>query len=154
MTKEYRIDRVAIIALVLGRTRVQCKNRWHDVLDRSIYRANGRRTGKWTKDEDLKLKNSVQTHGGKDWVAISALVPGRTIRQCYTRWQNALKPSIALATGRTGKWTEDEDFELKNSLRMHGGKDWAAIAALVPGRTLRQCWTRWARTKADSWSKE
>jgi hypothetical protein len=34
--------------------------------------------GEWTAVEDGKLKDAVQTHGGKNWVAISALVAGRT----------------------------------------------------------------------------
>ena len=37
------------------------------------------RTGRWTEDEgDNKLKDSVERHGGEDWVAIAVLVPGRT----------------------------------------------------------------------------
>jgi hypothetical protein len=37
-----------------------------------------RRTWTWTEDEDDgKLKDSEQIHNGKDWVAITALVPDR-----------------------------------------------------------------------------
>jgi hypothetical protein len=43
-------------------------------LDPSIDLANGR-TGKWAENEDIKLKDAVQIHGGKEWVAITALVP-------------------------------------------------------------------------------
>jgi hypothetical protein len=32
------------------------------------------RSGTWTAGEDSKLKDAVQTHGDKDWVAIAALV--------------------------------------------------------------------------------
>jgi hypothetical protein len=46
-----------------------------------------------------------------------------------------LKHSIDGASGRTGKWSEYEDSELKDAVQLHGGKDWDAIAALVPGRT-------------------
>jgi hypothetical protein len=59
------------------------------------------RTGKWTEDEDSKLKDAVQTHGGKNWGAIAALVPGRTNDQCRHRWQGVLDPSVALTAGRT-----------------------------------------------------
>jgi myb proto-oncogene protein len=120
-------------ALVPGRTKKQCQRRWHDVLDPSIDRANGR-TGKWAKDEDSKLKDAVQTHGGKNWGAITALVPGRTQRQCRNRWDHALNPSIA-----RGTWTEDEDIKLKDAVQTHDGRNWDAIAALVPGRTNIQC---------------
>jgi myb proto-oncogene protein len=77
----------AIATLVPGRTKMQCCHRWHDVLDPSIDRANGR-TGKWTPDEDSKLKDAVQTHSSKDWAAIAVLVPGRTRLQCKNRWRS------------------------------------------------------------------
>jgi myb proto-oncogene protein len=70
-------DWVANAALVPGRTQKQCDQRWHDVLDPSISQV-ARRTGKWTEYEDLKLKNSGQMHGDKDWVQICTLVPSRT----------------------------------------------------------------------------
>jgi hypothetical protein len=133
---------IAIAVLVPGRTKIQCMNRWHDVLDPNIGGASGR-TGKWTEDEDSKLQDAVQTHGGKDWVAISALVPGRTRKQCYSRWQNDLYRRIGGASGRTGKWTEDEDSNLKDAVQTHGSKEWAEIAALLPGRTTKQCRQRW-----------
>jgi hypothetical protein len=75
-TKGSTVRAVPLSALVLGRTRSQCSSRWHDILDPSINGANGR-TGTWSEDEDSKLKDAVQRHGGKAWVTISALVPGR-----------------------------------------------------------------------------
>jgi hypothetical protein len=135
-------DWAAIAALVPGRTKSQCSHRWHNALNPRFDRANGR-TGTWTEDEDIKLMNAAQTHGGKDWAATAALVPGRTINQCRNRWHSALDPSIDRATGRRGTWTEDEDIKLKNAVQTHSGKDWAAIAALVPGRTRIQCHYRW-----------
>jgi hypothetical protein len=140
--KDYKTNWAAVAALVPSRSRIQCRHRWHDVLDPSIGRASGR-AGKWTEDEDSKLKNAVQTLGDKDWVSISALVPGRTKRQCNNRWKDALHPSIDRVNVRTGKWTEDEDSKLKDAVPTHGDKDWVAISALVLGRTKRQCSNRW-----------
>jgi myb proto-oncogene protein len=140
--KEYKRDWVAVAALVPGRTRSQCKNRWRDALDPNVDRAKGR-TGTWTEDEDSKLKDAVQMHGGKSWPTIATLVPGRTNTQCRHRWHNFLDPSIDWASGRTGKWAEDEDSKLRDAVQTHGDHDWAAIAALVPGRTKKQCWSRW-----------
>jgi phosphoribosylanthranilate isomerase len=138
-------DWAAIAALVPCRAEKQCWSRWNVVLDPSIDRMN-ERTGKWAEGEDIKLKDSVQLHGGKDWAAIAALVSGRTKIQCNNRWKSTLDPSIDLANERTGKWDEDEDIKLKDAVQMHGGKDWAAIAALVPGRTRNQCRDRWKGT--------
>jgi hypothetical protein len=133
---------VAISALVTGRTNIQCNNRWHHVLDLSIDRAN-ERTGKWLEDEDIKLKDAVQLYDGKDLVSIAALVPGRTNIQCTNRWHHVLDSSIDRAIARTGKWAEDEDNKLKDAVQTHGGKNWGAITALVPGRTRKQCLRRW-----------
>jgi myb proto-oncogene protein len=121
----------AIPALVPGRTRNQCSSIWHDVLDPSIGGANGR-TGKWTAVEDNKLKDALETHGDKDWVAISALVPGRTRNQCCMRWHTIFNPSTVLMAGRTGKWEEDEVTKLKDAVLTHGNKNWKEVAALVP----------------------
>jgi myb proto-oncogene protein len=133
---------VTIATLVPGRTNTQCRIRWQDALD-PISGANGR-TGKWTGDEDKKLKDAVPAQGVKNWVIIAALVPGRTRHQCRHRWTEAVDPSISQANGgRTGKWKEDEDKMLKEAVRTHGGKNWANIAVLVPGRTHKQCYNRW-----------
>jgi myb proto-oncogene protein len=131
-----------ISALLPGRTKQQCNQRWHYALKPSIALTAGRK-GKWTAVEDSKLKDAIQTHGDKDWVALAALVPGRTRTQCQQRWHNGLNPSIDWANGRTGKWAEDEDSKLKDAVKTHGDKDWAVNSALVPGRTRTQCYWRW-----------
>jgi hypothetical protein len=108
-------------------------------------------TGNWTLEEDEKLTSAVtntrkKKHRGEyapDWMEISSLVPGRTNSQCRCRWRDALDPIIDQANRRTGSWTADEDSKLKDAVRTHGSKNWGAIAALVPGRTKRQCSCRW-----------
>jgi hypothetical protein len=118
---EYRTNWIAIAALVPGRVESQCLTRWKDVLNPSIDQSNERR-GTWTEDESMKLQDAVQTHGGKNWHKIAALVPGRTISQCRDRWRDALDPSDALDPGvdrehgRTGTWVEDEDSKLKDAV--------------------------------------
>jgi myb proto-oncogene protein len=128
----------AISVLVPGRTKYQRCKKWHDVMNPIIGGAS-RRTGKWTAVENSKLKDAVQTHGGTNWDAISALIPGRTKRQCYSRWHDVLNPSIDLTAGREGKWTEDEDSKFKDAVHTHGSENCGAVAALVPGRTHEQC---------------
>jgi hypothetical protein len=159
---QYKTGWDAVAALVPGQTKKVCYDRWI-VLKDAVQTHGGKdcvaisalvplrrkkqsgRTGKWTPDEDNKLKDAVRTHGGKDWDAISALVPGRPRSQCYDRWRNVLDPNIDQANGRMGKWAEDEDSKLKDALQTHGGKNWVVIAALVPGRTKRQCRDRWKK---------
>jgi hypothetical protein len=123
-------------------------SRWNDTLIPNVKLVNVKlvtgRTGRWTADEDKKLKDAVLTHGGKKWGAIVALVPGRTKAQCYGRWRDILNPGIALEAGRTGKWLEDEVTKLKDAVLTHGSKNWKKIAALVPGRTNIQCRKKWS----------
>jgi hypothetical protein len=105
----------------------------------------------WTPEEDAKLTSAVtitckNKHGKKhriDWVAVAALVPGRTEKHCQRRWHDLSNPSIFLTARRAGKWGEDEDIKLKKAIEMHGDKDWAAVTTLVLGRTKRQSSDRW-----------
>jgi hypothetical protein len=47
--------------------------------------------------------------------------------------------SFTRTPGHTGVWTTEEDIKLKDAVQMHDGKNWHAIAVLVPGRTKMQC---------------
>jgi hypothetical protein len=142
---EVRPDWAAVAALVSGRTTIQCCNRWHYYLNQSIDGVT-RRTCAWTEDEDGKLTDAVQLHGGKDdkdWGVIATLVPGRTKDQCCIRWHYYLSHSIDGVTGRTRRWTEDEYGKLKDAVQLYGSKDWGVIATLISGRTDIQCRDRW-----------
>jgi hypothetical protein len=103
--REYKTDWAVVTALVPGRTKKQCCNRWFRFLDPNIERENERR-GKWAEDEDIRLKDTVQTHGDNEWAAVASRIPGRTKKQCNERWKNTLDPSIARTAGRTGKWSK------------------------------------------------
>jgi hypothetical protein len=132
-----------ITALIPGRTKKQCTSRWHHFLNSTSTDQTPGRIGKWTADEDAKLNDSVQRHGGKNWIAITALVPGRTKTQCNNRWHDALGPNVDRTSLATGKWNTDEDNQLKDALQRHGSNNWTRIAALVPGRSKIQCSSRW-----------
>jgi hypothetical protein len=99
--------------------------------------------GKWTKEEDTKLKDAVEKRNGKDWSDNSKLVPGRTKQQCLSRWHDNVSSKSDETTARVGKWTTDEDSTLEHAVDMHNAKNWAAISALVHGRTKQQCSSRW-----------
>jgi hypothetical protein len=115
-----------------------------------------RATSSWTLEEDAKLTRAVTNTRKKkygkenrvDWNAVAALVPGRTLRQCSNRWHDFLDPSIDQATARFGKFLEDEETKLMHAVQTHCGKDWAVIAALVPGRTRKQCSSKWRDMEA------
>jgi hypothetical protein len=74
----------------------------------------------WKAEEDAKLIEAVNKHG-KKWVAVAAMVPGRTNQQCRYRWITAVDP----ADEGAGKWTPEEDANLTVAVQKHGKDGWA-----------------------------
>jgi hypothetical protein len=108
------------------------------------------RKGKWTAKEDDKLFRAAEQFAVTRWKAIAALILGRTKKQCWNRWQYALDPSIVRTSERTGAWLTEEDTKLVSAVEKQNGKNWIEIAALVPGRTKRQCMDRWHKLSDTS----
>jgi myb proto-oncogene protein len=127
---KHSTDWVAVAALVPGRTNLQCRDRWVNTLDP----ANDieMNTAYWTPEEDTKMIEVVKKHGTA-WVAVAALVPGRTNLQCRDRWVNTLDPANDIEMN-TAYWTPEEDIKMIEVVKKHGTA-WVAVAALVPGRT-------------------
>jgi hypothetical protein len=94
--------------------------------------------GKWTTDEDDKLRRAVTDFQGKSWKKIASRLPGRTDVQCLHRWQKVLKPGLV-----KGSWTPDEDAVLTRLVELHGQKKWSFIARQLTGRLGKQCRERW-----------
>jgi hypothetical protein len=138
--KKHGKDWLAVAAMVPGRTNTLCRQRWATNLDPNII---NRTCGKWAAKEDAKLIEGVQKYGNNNWLAVTAIVPGRTKSQCRQRWANFVDPSI----DRTlGKWATEEDAKLIDAVKKCG-KDWLAVAALVPGRNNEQCCHRWVAVR-------
>jgi hypothetical protein len=122
-----------VSAMVPGRTNQHCRKRWHTRWDSTVARNKG---GKWEREEDAKLIEAVKRIGGH-WVAVAALVPGRSNIQCRDRWLHTLDPGI-----KSGKWSPEEDANLITAVQQRGN-NWLEVAALVPGRTSLHCQQRW-----------
>jgi hypothetical protein len=101
-----------------------------------------RRTGKWNAVEDARLTEAVKKHENS-WVAIAQMVPDRDHSQCHSRWTKSLEPRYR-KTIRMGRWTAAEDAKLTEAVLV-AGKNWAAVASMIPGRTNSQCNSRWAK---------
>ncbi|KAG0172576.1 Myb-like DNA-binding domain protein [Apophysomyces sp. BC1034] len=130
---------------VPNRTPMQCSTRWLGALNPHILK------GRWTEQEDAILKFAVMEYSGIPdgeggfqpipWNKIAERIPNRTGIQCQARWTEALDPSV-----RKGKWNDEEDILLRAGVAQFG-RCWIRIAETIPGRTQRQCRTRWTQIK-------
>ncbi|XP_065011851.1 uncharacterized protein LOC103989572 [Musa acuminata AAA Group] len=130
---EYYGDNWQMVASCLeGRVGPQCSNRWNKTLN-----PERKKVGRWSVDEDKRLKVAVMLFGAKNWNKIAWFAPGRTQVQCRERWHNCLDPTLNLKP-----WTAEEDAKLLDARAMHGNC-WSKIAACIPPRTDNQCRRRW-----------
>ncbi|KAK9766882.1 hypothetical protein K7432_003705 [Basidiobolus ranarum] len=130
---------------VPNRTPMQCSARWLGALNTSVVK------GRWTSEEDKLLSEAVHEYVVDEkyenlavivpWNKIALVIPNRTGIQCQARWTEALDPTV-----RKGRWTLEEDEQLCIGVKKYG-RCWIRIAQGIPGRTQRQCRTRWVQVK-------
>eukprot|EP00937_MAST-01D_sp_MAST-1D-sp2_P007897 g7897.t1 len=111
--------------------------------------------GRWTKEEDDKLRAGVSVVGPKNWKRISDEFLGgmRSDVQCLHRWQKVLRPGLV-----KGAWTKEEDETVIRCIQA-GITKWSEIAERVPGRIGKQCRERWFNhldpsIKKGGWTEE
>ncbi|KAL0575161.1 hypothetical protein V5O48_006804 [Marasmius crinis-equi] len=94
-----------------------------------VSRVKPTKTGRWSEDEDQRLREGIKYHGD-DWESIaSKMVRTRTASQCSGRWARV--------------WSPEEDMGLRRGFNDHGAK-WPLISRLyVPSRTTEECRKRW-----------
>jgi myb proto-oncogene protein len=144
-------DWVAVATLVPGRTNQQVRYRFFTSLYGTITGSKRR----WTQEEDTKLIDAVG-HYGEDWGEVAAMIPGRTNLQCRARWLSSFDPVTTddgTEGGNKGKWTPEEDANLTEAVEKLG-KNWVAVAALIPGRTNKKCRFRWFNRPESNEGKE
>lgn len=110
--------------------------------------------GKWTKEEDEKLKDLCVRLGTDNWSAIGNHFPQRTEVQCQQRWKKVLDPSLI-----KGAWTKEEDDLVVQLVNQYGPKKWSLIASHLQGRIGKQCRERWHNhlnpdVNKQAWSEE
>eukprot|EP00947_MAST-08B_sp_MAST-8B-sp1_P000214 g214.t1 len=98
--------------------------------------------GRWSKEEDAQLRETVEQHGPKNWKTISQIAfrGARSDVQCLHRWQKVLRPGLV-----KGAWTKEEDEIVYQMVVAHGVGNikWSVIAAELPGRLGKQARERW-----------
>ena len=81
LNKIYKKKKWSKIAYhLLGRTDIQCRERWCNILDPSLEDVE------WTNEEDIKLLNLYREHGNK-WSLIAKYYGNRTDNTCWRRWK-------------------------------------------------------------------
>ena len=80
---------MCVATWLLARTAQDCLVRWRYSIDPAI------RRGKWTAEEDERLRQGVARHGAKlGWAKwVPGHMNGRTAPQCRERWVNSLDPT-------------------------------------------------------------
>ncbi|XP_064635828.1 transcriptional activator Myb-like [Lineus longissimus] len=109
--------------------------------------------GRWTKEEDDRLKRVVDSHH-TDWKRVSGFFPDRTEGQCQHRWHKVLNPELV-----KGPWTKEEDEKVLQLVQQYGPKRWTLISKHLKGRTGKQCRERWHNhlnpdIKKSAWTED
>jgi hypothetical protein len=124
-----KIDWVVAAVFVPGRSKSQCYSRW--VILGSNIDPTTARSGRWTEDEDIKLKDAVEStvvriEALPRWFRVERKDSGKRCKRVSdidpttaTCWQNGQKT---------------KDNALKYAVAEHGA-NWEAIATLVTGRS-------------------
>ncbi|KAJ3271476.1 Myblike DNAbinding domain-containing protein [Terramyces sp. JEL0728] len=134
----------------LNRTPQQCQQHYVNICPRK---------GKWSKQEDQQLLSAYKTLYDQElsanngtapntqvttfWYKVAESIVGRSGQQCMARYNETLDPSV-----KKGKWSSEEDELLQNGFQQYG-KSWVKLSSLIPGRTQRQCRTRWIQLSKD-----
>ncbi|XP_075985976.1 myb protein-like isoform X3 [Anticarsia gemmatalis] len=93
--------------------------------------------GRWTKEEDKKLKTFVKMYN-ENWELIAAEFADRSDVQCQQRWTKVVNPELV-----KGPWTKEEDEKVMDLVAKYGPKKWTLIARHLKGRIGKQCRERW-----------
>ncbi len=93
---------------------------------------------RWTAEEDGRLRELVQVHGGKKWKAISKDMERRSPAQCRQRWAGLCNPNKVKRS-----WSKEENARLHELIAEYGPGNWGEISLRLESRNAKQCRERW-----------
>jgi hypothetical protein len=127
----------AIAATIPGRTALQVQNHANSLSQKAEENATEKNTGPWSVDEKQLFVQGIELHG-RNWTAIAATIPGRTALQVQNHANSLSRKAKENATEKnTGPWSVDEEQLFVQGYKLHG-RDWTAITATIPSRTVLQ----------------
>lgn len=106
-----------------------CKNKYHDRFNPVL------KCGKWTPEEDKKLKEIIERLGSNlQWPLVAEEMKSRTTTSCYHRWIKHLDTTL---------WSEQEEKAFKKAEEeyqsFHSHNKWEKISQKVGTKTPTQC---------------
>ena len=93
---------------------------------------------RWLTEEDQKLKELIEKHGGKKWKAIAKEMDRRSPAQCRQRWAGLSNPNKVKRS-----WSKEENAHLNELVDKFGPGNWGEIALRLESRNAKQCRERW-----------
>ncbi|GME96092.1 unnamed protein product [Ambrosiozyma monospora] len=99
--------------------------------------------GVWSNAEDEVLKAAIAKYGLNQWSRVSSLLSKKTAKQCKSRWNEWLNPTI-----KKLEWTKEEDEQLLKLIKLRPNQ-WNSIS-LVLNRTANQCIDRYQHLLDDN----
>jgi hypothetical protein len=91
----------------------------------------------FTEQEDVLLRNIVESQSEEDWATVAKDFPNRSPRQCRERWRNYLSPNLIRLP-----WSSDEDKILFRKVQKYG-RHWECLVSFFQGRSRNDIKNRW-----------
>ena len=105
-----------------------------------------KKTRTWSVMEDNRLLAGVYHFGTENWKSVAQFLgSGRNRAQCSQRWTRCLNPRISKKN-----WSEEENRQLEELVRINGDKSWTKISALMGNRSDVQCRYHYRQLKNES----
>jgi len=105
------------------------------------------KVGQWSNVEDEVLKAAISKYGLNQWSRCASLLAKKTAKQCKSRWQEWLDPTI-----KKTEWSREDDEKLLTMARLLPTQ-WRTIAPIV-GRTATQCLERYQKLLDEQEARE